>query len=291
MNWFSNLWKGLGSVAQGAGKAVSGAFNPLGAISGLGSNIGQNIFSAFMPKQSQGKSPSGGVNLPIMGARSAQQMGPAMIPSGISTGDIGAAPAKSPGKKGGVADWFSPENLFKGGNPGQAMLGLGANLAGQAFSPKVNMPDMGSLESVQNLRNFQGATLPRNVEDSINRSVDIQHEQEMRRLRDVYKNARPGTDYLTDSAYQRDLANLQRQQTLNRADAQANALGQFNQQEMQHLSEVAQMDIYSIMVKLGMDAQEAEQFKQTFSNIGTPLLQSGLGLDQFNLGSLLGSAR
>ena len=280
MNWFQNLWKGLGGVAKGAGKAVGSVFNPVGAASSFGQNLGQNVLSSFMqPKQqAQSAGKSTFQNIPgMMGALPNPRMGAMQPPpSGISTGDMTATPAKKQGYGKSIMDFFGSP----GGKIGAGML---SNFAGQAFAPKVNVPDIGSLQSVQNLRGFDNSSLPQGVSDSINRTVDIEHEQQLRRLRDVYKNARPGTDYTTDSAYQRDMANLERQQTLNRSDAQSNALLQFNQQELQHLSEVAQQDIYSIMIKLGMDAQEAEQFKQSFSNIGSMFMQSGLGLNQFSL--------
>ena len=283
MDFLSKLFKGFGGMAQGAGKAVGGFFNPSGVASSLGQGVGQNLLSSFMQSKSQG---GGGKppNLPMMGgARPAQRYGASTpIPSGIGATGVSVSPAQ---KQGGFGK--SLMDLF-GSSGGKIGAGVLSNFAGQAFAPKVNMPDINSLSSVQNLRGFSGANMPKGVEDAINRSVDLEHEQQNRQLRDVYKNARPGTDYLTDSAYQRDLANLQSKQVLNRADAQANSLLQFNQQELGHLQEVAQLDVYSIMAKLGMDAQEAEQFKQSFSNVGSMFMQSGLGLNQFDLSGLLG---
>lgn len=281
-NWFSNLWKGLSGAAKGAGASIGGAAQsaakaaPQGLAS-LGASIGN-----------MGKYPA------QMGFSQASTRGPAAMPNpasflkGLSgqamlnpamrgASDVSANPAT---KTGGIGK--SILDMF-GSDTGKIGAGLVSNLAGQAFAPKVNAPDISSLESVQNFRNYDNASLPSGVEDSINRSVDVQHQDEMKRLQDVYKNARPGTDYSTDSAYQRDLANLERRQTLNRADAQSNALLQFNQQELGHLQELAQTDIYNIMIKLGMDAQEAEQFKQSFSNVGSMFLQSGLGLNNFKV--------
>ena len=284
-NWFSNLWRGLGSAVGGAGntigQAVGGFFNPGGAASNVGQNVGKGILDMFSGAKSPSMQPAYGAS---RGGASLAQSFQNMLPMagnagrmGPDGGGLGANPAQKTGGLGkSIMDLFS-------GNGGQIAAGLAIPALGQAFAPKVNTPDIGSLQSVQNLRNYKNSSLPPGVEDSINRSTAINEEQQMRQLRDVYKNARPGTDYTTDSAYQRDLANLQRNQTLNRADAQANALLQFNQQELSHLSELAQTDIYNIMIKLGMDAQEAEQFKQTYSNVGSMFLQSGLGLNNFKV--------
>jgi len=58
----------------------------------------------------------------------------------------------------------------------------------------------------------------------------------------------------------------------NLTDELAKAEGQFSQQEQQRLSELAQMDIYKIMADTGLSAQEAQQFKEMFSNVGNTFL-------------------
>lgn len=178
---------------------------------------------------------------------------------------------------------------------GQIGIGLASELAGQVFGPKSpKLPDFSSLPSYQRMNTLsqqRPTGMDPNLEAAINRNLDQQFEGEMRNLRNIYKNARPGTDYTTDSAYQRDLAQLQNKQALSRADAMANATNESIQtqlmatdQEMQQLSQLAEMDISQIMLQLGMDSEEANQFKQTFSNIGSMFLQKGLGFDQFQAG-------
>lgn len=176
-------------------------------------------------------------------------------------------------------------NLFNPSTPtGKTGLGLGISALGNFIGPKSpKMPNLNELPSYQAMQRFSSNPTPvdPSIADSINRGLSINDEEETRRIRDIYKNARPGTDYTTDSAYQRDIANLQRNQGLRRSDALANVQLQSNQQQMERLSQIANMDIYNIMAKLGMDAQEAEDFKRSFSNVGSMFLQSGLGLNSF----------
>ena len=246
MAFFDNFWKNL----SGAGSSVA---------SGLGNVLGNSVLGMF------------GVNQP-----KSQPTQQAMPMQQISSGSLWNSPYQRGAPNRPATPGVNAPDIF-GSTLGRTGAGFLTQLFGQKAAPKVERPDFSSVPSVQNYRNFSGATLPTNVEGAINRSVDIQHEQENRRLRDVYKNARPGTDYLTDSAYQRDLANLERRQTLNRSDAQAMALSQFNQQELEHLGSVADLDIGEIMYKLNLDAQEAEDFKNTFSKYGSMMVSSGLG--------------
>ena len=198
--------------------------------------------------------------------------------------------------QGGMSNLFA--NLF---NPstqtGQIGLGLASNLFGQFAGPKTpKMPDIGNIPSVQAMRQFNPTSfkpLDPNLESAVNRGLDIEHEQQKKNLRDIYKTARPGTDYTTDSAYQRDLANLQRNQSLSRADALAEANSNWmrtqigaNEQEFSRLQQLANYDIESIMTKLGLDYAGAQKFKDTFSEIGDEFLSRGLGA--FNLSRLGG---
>ena len=286
MDWLSKLFGGIsnaasgagrsiGSAVGGAGKAIGGFFNPAGAASNVGSSIGKNVMNMFGQSSPKMQSPMG--SMPRLGG----QIGQGSMPFQPSYGmmprmDASEAPVNAQ-KQGGIGkslwDMFNPMT-----SKGQIGAGIGANVLGQFLSPKVSQPDFGQSSNYQALNQFKGATLPPNVEALINRNVDIQNRQEMKRLTDTYKNVRPGSDLTVDSTYQRDLAELERRQTLNRSDAQAQALGQFNQQEISRLSELAQADIFEIMAKTGMEAEEANNFKQTFSNIGSMFLQKGLGL-------------
>jgi hypothetical protein len=139
-------------------------------------------------------------------------------------GAAGAAAAPAQKGGGGLMDMFNPST----------MAGLGIMGAGQLMNKQTKMPDFNNYPQVQALQNFSHnpPVLPQGMQDEINNSMGIQQEQELRNLRDVYKNARPGTDYTTDSAYQRDLGNLQRNQTSARANAMMGPTLQYQQPQI-----------------------------------------------------------
>lgn len=245
MDWLGNLFKGVSNLFGGGGGAQAAqkslAMKPAQALPRMGAMQTQ------MPLAMKGFGDS------------ASRMGAQMLPQAAGAG------------------WM--DKMFKGTNPQQMALGMGVNALGQFMAPKTKSPNFNESPNVQALSQFQYDKLPGNAEAAINRNLDIQFEDQMKNLRNVYKNVRPGTDYTTDSAYQRDLANLQRNQTLNRADALAGPQLQYAQADQQRLMELANTDIAQIMMETGMSSQEAEQFKQSFSNIGTSLIDKGMGKD------------
>lgn len=124
--------------------------------------------------------------------------------------------------------------------------------------------------------------------------LDRNQQQDVRRLEGLYASTRPGTDYTTDSNYQRDLADIQRRYSESKAnvvgDRTRSAEGAFNQnqtnniqqalgasnEQMSQLAQIAQLEVEQIMTKLQMDYASALNFKQTFQNLGGTLLLQGL---------------
>ena len=275
-----NLFGGAGQAAQGAGKSIMGAgqalANPISGAVNAGSKVGQNLFgSNFNPMSMFGggqKQSTPGLSLPMLGALPGQRMGamgsPAM--SGISTGNgtPGFENDTNPNKKN---DWLS--QLFPGGTA-SGIAGLAAPMLGNMFAPKTpDIPDFGGLSSVQAMQNFRpGNSVSPEYQKMIQNNVSQLREQKVRELQALYHNARPGTDYLTDTNYQRDLALLDQGVQDNLTDELAKAEGTFSAQEQDRLSQLAQMDIYSIMAQTGMKSQEAQQFKEMFSNVGNAFL-------------------
>lgn len=175
-------------------------------------------------------------------------------------------------------------SMFGNFNPGMTGAGLGVMGLGQLMQPKVKMPDFQSMPQVQQLSNWQNQAnhpMDPNVQQSIQNTLNIQNEQQMRNLRDVYKNLRPGTDYTTDSNYQRDLGNLNRQMSMTGADAMGNAQMQSNQQQLGNLTNLAQLGVGQGMGEAALKGQQAQQQNQMFGNIGSMFLQKGLGIPNF----------
>lgn len=170
-----------------------------------------------------------------------------------------------------------------GMNPGMMGLGLGAMGLGQALSPKLQTPNFGGMQSVQNLQNWNNTSHPLdpNVAQSIQNSMNLQNEQQRRALRDTYKNARPGTDYTTDSAYQRDNALLERSMALNSGDALANAQLSSNQQQLGNMTNLANLDVGGAEQQYAQQAAQKQNFNNMFGNIGSLFLQKGLGMPSF----------
>lgn len=302
MNWLNTLFQSIGGAAKGAGSAIGGALksggNLLAPVVNAGAKVGQglgnNLFSQFsgqkspamaMPKVPSFSSPmtqpgvSNSVSSGFNNTRSPQ--GSSLLKKlNFNTPSLPTQTSQAQAPMGQGNDWMS--QMFSGVNPGQLALGAGINLAGDIFSPKVKTPNIQDSASYQAMQNFKGGLAP-GMEDAINRNLAIKNEEELRNLRNVYKNVRPGTDYTTDSAYQRDAANLQRTQALNNADALAMAGNQYSSAEMNRLSQLANADLTQIMLETGMSAQEAEQFKKSFSNIGSQLISNAIPQQQGNL--------
>lgn len=285
MDWLKNIWSGLSNAFGGASNAIGGALktggNAIGGAVNAGANIGQKLAGNFNPMSmfgGQGKSQTPAISKP-MGTPYNQMSGGALKNSPFQQGMPGFSMATMPGtgatapetsgkKGGGILD-----QLFPGGGA-QGVAGLAAPLLGDIFAPKSpSIPDFNSLGSVQAMQNFRpGNSVSPEYQTMIQNNVKQLREQKVRELQALYHNARPGTDYLTDTNYQRDLALLDQGIQDNLTDELAKAEGTFSAQEQQRLSELAQMDIYRIMAETGMEAQEAQQFKEMFGNIGNMFL-------------------
>lgn len=189
------------------------------------------------------------------------------------------------GNQGGSGAAQSGGNKGGGGfNPGMAGAGLGIMGLGQMMNKPVKMPDFNSNPQVQALNNWQNQPnhpLDPNVTQGIQNTLNIQNEQQLRNLKDTYANLRPGTDYSTDSNYQRDLGNLNRSMAMQGADAMSQAQLQSNQQQLGNLTNMAQLGVGSQMGNANLQAQKQQQQNQMFGNVGSMFLQNGLGQPNF----------
>lgn len=176
-----------------------------------------------------------------------------------------------PGQQSGGMDWMS--SLFPGGKA-QGIAGIAAPLFGNMFAPKSpKIPDINQLGSVQAMKNFRpGKSVSPEYQGMLQNNVNRLRDKRIKDLQSVYHSSRPGTDYLTDTNYQSDLAEIERGVQDQLSDDLAQAEGTFSGQEQERLGQLAQMDIWSIMAQTGLDAQEANDFKQMFSNVGNMFL-------------------
>lgn len=248
MDWFNTIFGGGGPI-QGAGRSVMGALNSLGG--GM-----MNMFG--------GGRGGGGGGMSIGGNRS--NYGSGNVPMGF--------PANA-ASRGGMISQF---------NPAMTGAGLGIMGLGQMMNPPTKMPDFGQNPAVQQLMGWQNQPnhpMDPNVAQAIQGTTNVQNEQQLRNLRDVYKNARPGTDYTTDSAYQRDLAGLNRQMSMDAADVMAASQFASNQQQMGNLTNMAKLGVGQQMGNANLKAQRRQQQNKMFGDIGSMFLQRGLGMPDF----------
>lgn len=286
MGWLSTLFNVGKNLLGGAGQVIGQGAK---AVAGAGSRVGQsmqgfdwgNLFGGKSAAASPSTSP---IRIPFaQGNQSSARLGPMTSP--IST-NTGFNSTETEGKK---KNWW--DDLFPGGTA-QGVAGLALPAIGNMFGPKSpEIPKFSELDSVKALQGFRpGNSVSPQYQEMIQKNTAQLREQKKRELDALYRNARPGTDYLTDTNYQRDLALLDKGIQDNMGDQLTRAEATFSQQEQDRLSEIAQMDIYSIMAQTGLDAQEANDFKEMFSNVGNMFLTNATRKpNQFDISSLFGS--
>ena len=266
-----------GSIHPGVRFPTTGAFTPKSATT-----PGQSMdaFNKFFPRG--GSLPP--VNFNFGGSGGGGQQPPMQPPPQPQQPPAQAA-------SGGGSSQNPLKTIF-GENANLGQIGAGTALAGfgQLASPKVNVPNIAELPSVQalkgmNFRNFR--ELDPALEAATNRDFDMIDARERDRLVSTYKSLRPGADIESDSSFRRDMDELQRMQGMRRADSLAKYRFEFlskqlqmSELEMRQMTELAYMDIATIMLQLGVDAQTAQDFKSAFTGVGTALVSSGLGINQ-----------
>lgn len=247
----------LAQAGQGAGIGAGNSMglNPLlGGVVGAGLGQIGSAAGNLLPGLFQGGNQSG-----------QQQSGY----SGVNTGD-------SYQQSNSLNDLFQ---MFGIQNPAQAGLGAGILGLGQLLDKDVKLPDFWEDRGVKDLAAWgQTNTHPMdaNVEAAIQRSMDIQNEQQLRNLRDVYKNARPGGDYLNDSAYQRDLDNLNRKMALNTADAKAGSQLQSNAQQIGIKTNLASGSVGQGLMQGLIDTQKQTNQNKLFGDLGSAFLTGSM---------------
>ena len=184
------------------------------------------------------------------------------------------------------------------------LLGLGTMLGSQFIgSPKVpNLPQ--SVIDFQNtarqgnpLQNQTASALSQQLGqtqqnlgqpeiDALNRQYDLAQEQELKSVDSMYKSLRPGTDPLTDTAYQKDLgrvrdryatlradsvAQAQRQISNDFASQRANTIAQaagLSQQQMSQLASLSQYDLDRQLAQLQIDYADKQFLRDYLLQFG-----------------------
>ena len=163
------------------------------------------------------------------------------------------------------------QNAAKAGNPLQ-------NQAASALSQQLGMTqqDLGADEIA-----------------ALNRQYDLAQEQELKQIDSMYKSLRPGTDPLTDSSYQQDIAKVRDRYATLRADSQAGAQRQISNdfaaqrvqqiaqangissQQMQQLATLSQYDLDRQLSQLNIDYQDKSTLRNYLLQLGGNIAASG----------------
>lgn len=271
-----NVFKNAGSfLGFGGGASTAGNLGAKGLGAGglkvLGGDPTANAFGPILSKF--GASPvagsSAGGGLGFGGIGSKQMLGAGLLGLGL------AKPLpKAPELPQSVNDLRS--QVQAGGNPlAQKAQGALGGLLDQQFNP-LSEPEI------------QAAT----------RQLEIDQVKAEDQVRDLYRNLRPGTDPSTDSSFRRDLQEVQDQFARAKSDVLATRtrdlksqfdsqrMGQIQQamgisdQQMNQLMQLAQLDVQQIAQQLQLDVAQAELFKNTFTNLGSSLIQPPGFLEQ-----------
>jgi len=199
-----------------------------------------------------------------------------------------------------------------------AQVGAGLGLAGApalgGFGPQTpEVPNFRDIPSIQQLtqtageaqtplgaaaRTALGGRLKQEfggANEAITAQINRTFDQQRQQLESQFKQFRPNADIATDSGLRRAVFDLENRRAESLGQAEQTEFTRFQEQQrqdigaalgvdqgtLQTLGSLAQLDILQIQTQLGLDAQEATNFKQSFGEIGGLFVQSGLGLNSF----------
>lgn len=278
----SKLLGGLGG-SGGGGNPLTSLLSMLGGGgSGGTTNSGNSAMagiSSFLPPSPFNSGGSGGGGNPLMMPKQSSNksgfgLGSLMSdPFKLGVGLMGASQflrsPKVPENPQSVIDF---QNAARGGNPLQ-------NQASQAL-----MQQLGQTQ--------QNAS--QDEIDALNRQYDLAQADELKSVDSMYKSLRPGTDPLSDSAYQKDLGRVRDRYATLRADstaqlqrqisndfasqrgqqiAQASGLGE---QQLQQLAQLSQYDLDRQLTQLGIQDRDRQVLRDYLLQFGGNLASNQL---------------
>lgn len=162
------------------------------------------------------------------------------------------------------------QNMAKQGNPLQ-------NQASQALSQQLGQTQQ---------------DLSQDEINAITRQYDMAQEDELRSVDAMYKSLRPGTDPMTDTAYQKDLARVRDRYATLRADSVANAQRQISNdfanqraqqitqaaglsnQQLQQLAGLSQYDLDRQLSQLAIDYSDKQFLRDYILQLGGNIVSS-----------------
>ena len=258
---FTNLFKSLGSKAANlfVGSQVPSMTTP--------QNIGH--LSAGGPGTMGFSNPSQFLNKGVGGLKNIfSQFNNPMTKAGLLTAGAGyLMPRPKPPQLPASADVFRQFGM--GGSPT-------GNIASQRLQEMLNQPI---------------DKLTPEEEETILNPIRLAKRDRLKYTADVYRNLRPGTDPLTDTTYTQSLRDVENEFDLSQSRALTEAV--LNKRGMRSAEiglakgidlqdanvrqAIAQMDINQIQQAFNVSWQEAWYWKQLVANLGSSLIQTGMG--------------
>lgn len=247
---------GLGNIFKSIG---GGAKDLLGGIFGSGGGSASPVGGASLSSMPQGY--------------------------GGSIGGFGGSKGLMSSLGGGINKMFTG-----GGQGGNLMQGLTTILGsqmignpkapalGQDYQDYMSMMKGGGTPGMQSANQYYQNVLSgqnQGAYDAATSSLDESYADEERKLHQMYKSLRPGSDPTTDSTYQRDLSELQgnyaKQRALAMAGVQqgaAQGASQVGGQQMQGMQSGIQAQIDQIAQQWGMNYQQRDALRKMLMGVG-----------------------
>jgi hypothetical protein len=259
------LGKGLGALRSAGGSALN--------FLGGGGQTGGNSWVSGTPNQRITGTFGSGMN----------------VGTGSGYGSFGKGVSNS--AKDGLG------SMFKSAFPG-VMTMAGSQMVGNpkpprmpdSFNQYMNMMNQGGTPGMQQAQNYYSGVLSgqnKDAYDAAFNSLDLNYQEQLRQLNSMYRSLRPGTDPMSDSTYQRDLAQLNDQYARQRAQIGAQVQAQaaqgaagLGQQQIAGLQQGIQAQLNTIADQWGMNYAQKEALRNQILGLGAGMVNKSLGIRQ-----------
>ena len=236
---------------------------------------------------------------------------PSLATSGLTGGGGGQPSPQTPPPSGGgagFAEGARSSDIFgiNAGDAKKAGIQGAFGLASDLIAPDPEVPNLGSIPSIESLRSSAGLpqtelgqlaqtrlseqlNAPFGLEPGVEQNIQRVFDERRKSLISQFKTIRPNADLTSDTAFRQAMYNLDQQeaetmsmarqrafdtfQTQRRQDI-ATALG-IDEQKLNTLTQLAQLDVDQIMLQLQLDYNSAKEFKEAWMGIAQILTGGG----------------
>ena len=275
---FGNIGSQLGNIGSYGARSMPGAGSGFGAYGmpksgGFGGTMGMR---PNMPNATGGGNRGGGILASLFGQEKGKDFNlggflksPGTMMGVGGAGMLGSQLIGNPKHPGMPEDYNEYMRMMMGGGtPGMAQAGA----------------HWGNVLSGQNKDMYEAAT----------HDVDLQYQEQLRNLNAQYKSLRPGTDITTDSAYRRDMQQLQDQYSRRRAQVlagvqqtAASGLAGLGGQQMQGMAQGLGAQFDMIADQMGMDFSQKQALRNSIMGIGEAGIGGAMGTGTGTLDKLI----